>query len=193
MPSTNSITDKLTAKQKDNLLKVAREAIQYGFTHKRPPKIELKKYSPQLQAEAATFVTLKLVNQLRGCIGTLEAYQPLAQDVADHAYSAAFTDPRFPPLEQDEEPQLHISISILSKPEQIPFETEQELIEQLKPGLDGLIMQYGQHKGTFLPSVWKELPEKQEFLGHLKQKAGLPSDFWSKDIRVSRYHTELID
>ncbi|WP_196137555.1 AmmeMemoRadiSam system protein A [Aliikangiella sp. G2MR2-5] len=188
MPST-----KLTLKDKQNILQVAHHAIQYGLTYKEPPVLELEKYSDNLKAQGASFVTLKEGNQLRGCIGTLEPYQPLIQDVAEHAYAAAFNDPRFPPVNSIEEPLLHISVSILSPPSEIEFASEADLLSQINPNVDGLILKFNGHKGTFLPSVWKDLPEKEIFLAHLKQKAGLDQGFWHENIRVFRYTTDVID
>lgn len=188
MPSS-----KLTLKDKKTLLTTARHAIQYGLTYAKSPKLELEKYTPVLLEKGASFVTLTESNQLRGCIGTLEAYQPLIQDVADHAYAAAFKDPRFPPVKHIEEPLLHISISILSPAVPIDFNSEQDLISQLIPGEDGLILEYQNNKGTFLPSVWQQLKSPQTFLNHLKAKAGLNEDFWDEEIKVSRYTCVSID
>jgi len=105
---------------------------------------------------------------------------------------AAFRDPRFPPLAADEFDELDIHLSILTPAEPVSFTSEQELITQLQPGIDGLILEEGHRRGTFLPSVWEQLPEPQQFLRHLKQKAGLSPDYWSENIRISRYRTEMI-
>jgi len=183
----------LSQKDKQTLLKTARHTIQYGLTYKKPPSLELDKYTPELQAIGASFVTLKEANKLRGCIGTLTAYQPLIQDVAEHAYAAAFKDPRFTPINPLEEPLLHISISILSPAKAMQFESEQDLLAQLKPGKDGLILEYKKQKSTFLPAVWQQLTGAREFLHHLKQKAGLSANFWHAEIKISRYHCENID
>lgn len=139
---------------------------------------------------AATFVTLKRHGELRGCIGTLEAHQPLLLDVAEHAFAAAFRDPRFEPVTERELDELELSISVLGEPEEIRFADEQDLLKQLRPHDDGLILQEGSRRGTFLPSVWDSLPDPPEFLAHLKLKAGLPSDYWSGSLRVWRYTTE---
>ena len=147
---------------------------------------------PELKEERATFVTLTIHGNLRGCIGMLEACRPLAEDVAENAVSAAFHDPRFPPLSEDEFEQLEIHISILSPPEEMIFSSEDDLLEQIRPGTDGLILQEGFQRGTFLPSVWEELPETEIFFEHLKMKAGLPAGYWSDTLRVFRYTTEYI-
>jgi len=146
----------------------------------------------ELLEQRATFVTLTLNGNLRGCIGMLEAYRPLAEDIAENAVSAAFRDPRFPPLSRAEFDDLKISISILSPPEEITFSSEEDLLSQIRPGIDGLILQEGFQKGTFLPSVWEELPKTKLFFEHLKLKAGLPAGYWSGTLRVFRYTAEYI-
>jgi len=192
MPSTKD-KFKLSPKDWQTLLTVARHAIKYGLSYKKVPLMELEKYSDALQRPGASFVTLKESNVLRGCIGTLEAYQPLVQDVAEHAFAAAFRDPRFSPINHIEEPVVHISISVLSPSEVMNFESENDLLSQIEVGKDGLILEYKNNKGTFLPSVWEQLPDKQDFLNHLKQKAGLAADFWNDDIKIGRYFTQTID
>jgi len=144
----------------------------------------------ELTEKRATFVTLTLSGHLRGCIGMLEACRPLARDVAQNAVSAAFHDPRFPPLSRDEFDALNISISVLSPPEEMTFSSEADLKEKIRLGIDGLILQEGFQKGTFLPSVWEELPEREIFFEHLKLKAGLPAGYWSDTLRVFRYTAE---
>ncbi|HEY9051535.1 MAG TPA: AmmeMemoRadiSam system protein A [Gammaproteobacteria bacterium] len=179
----------LTAEEKTILLDIARESINYGLKHGKPIPVTAADYSNTLQQDAATFVTLNLNNQLRGCIGTLEAYQPLIKDVADHAFAAAFHDSRFPPLTAAESIHLDIHISILTPSTPMSFISEEDLIRQIQPGVDGLILEDGFHKGTFLPSVWEGLSTAKEFLQHLKLKAGLGKNYWSENIKVSRYRT----
>lgn len=120
----------------------------------------------------------------------LEACRPLAEDVAANAAAAAFADPRFPPLTKNEFEKLEIHISVLSPPEELSFSSEEDVLNQIRPGIDGLILQDGFYRGTFLPSVWEELPEKKDFWMHLKLKAGLPVTYWSDTVRVFRYTTE---
>jgi AmmeMemoRadiSam system protein A len=144
----------------------------------------------ELMELRATFVTLTMGGQLRGCIGMLEACRPLAEDVAANAVAAAFEDPRFPPLTKREFESLEIHISVLSPTEELRFSSEEDALHQIRPGIDGLILQDGFYRGTFLPSVWEELPQKALFWAHLKQKAGLPVDYWSETLRVFRYTTE---
>ena len=122
----------------------------------------------------------------------LETTRPLAEDIAENAFLAAFRDPRFPPLADDELGELEIHLSILTPAEPVSFTSEKDLITRLQPGIDGLILEEGHRRGTFLPSVWEQLPEPEQFLRHLKQKAGLPPDHWSDSIRIFRYRTEMI-
>lgn len=190
MPSTINNTDiSLDPGEKNTLLKVARESISYGMTYHKPMPINVHDYSFNLQQLRATFVTLNLHQQLRGCIGTLEAHQPLIQDVAEHAFAAAFQDTRFTPVTSNEIPHLDIHISILTPATSIQFTSEKDLLRQLQPGVDGLILQAGHHRGTFLPSVWDQLAEPEQFLRHLKMKAGLAENYWSADVKISRYRT----
>jgi len=182
----------LTKEQAKTLLQVAKESIQQGLDKNQPLSVVLSDYTEELQENRASFVTLEIHQQLRGCIGTLWAYQPLIRDVAYHAYAAAFSDPRFPKLTREEFPLLDIHISILSLPSPISFESEEHLIEQLRSGIDGLILTEGAHKGTFLPSVWESLSNPNDFISHLKQKAGLSPNYWSDTIKVERYTTESI-
>lgn len=144
----------------------------------------------ELKEKRATFVTLTINGALRGCIGMLEACRPLAEDVAGNARAAAFEDPRFAPLSIEEFEKLEIHISVLSPPEEMVFSSERNLLEQIRPGMDGLILQEGGMRGTFLPSVWEELPDPDLFLMHLKMKAGLPAAYWSDSLRVFRYTAE---
>ena len=177
----------LSDADKQVLLDIAKQSIHHGLSNGAPLSVNSSNYSEALQQTAATFVTLNLQGQLRGCIGTLEAFQPLIRDVAEHAYAAAFKDPRFSPLSAAEEALLDIHISILTPAKPMSFSSQQDLIAQLKPGEDGLILQAGFNKGTFLPSVWESLPDPRDFLQHLKMKAGLPGNYWSDDIKISRY------
>jgi AmmeMemoRadiSam system protein A len=172
------------------LLDLARASIDHGLREGRPLPVREADYSPALRARRAAFVTLHESGALRGCIGHLEAVAALVRDVADNAFAAAFRDPRFPPVTADEVGLLHIEISVLTPAEPLRFESEADLLTQLVPGRDGLILVDGPFRGTFLPSVWDSLPEPRKFLQHLKRKAGLPADHWSDRVRVERYRTE---
>lgn len=185
-----SFTNLLSNADRAVLLDIARTSIQHGLHHDHALAVNLDDYSETLRPLRATFVTLEISGQLRGCIGTLAAYQPLAQDVAAHAFAAAFEDPRFPKLRPDEFPQLDIHLSVLSPPEPLSFESEEELLAQLRPNVDGLILQFRHYRSTFLPAVWENLPDPYVFLMQLKVKAGLPLDFWSPELRAERYTTE---
>ncbi len=182
----------LNKKNKRILLDLAYQSIQTGLGTGHPLSIDLRDYPNEFSQQRATFVTLEKNKQLRGCIGMLEAVFPLAEDVCENAFSAAFKDPRFPPVEQAEIDELDIHISILSPSEEILFTSEQDLIAKIRPNIDGLILQSGSRKGTFLPSVWQSIPTSKQFLQHLKQKAGVAKNYWSDQIKVYRYTTETV-
>lgn len=184
MPSSE-----LSLSDRHILLALARQSIAHGLKEHKALKVNPADYSDILQQQRATFVTLQIQQQLRGCIGTLTAYQTLVEDVAEHAYAAAFRDTRFPPLDAGEFDQLEIHISILTPAVPLSFSSEQDLVRQLRSGVDGLILEYGFNKGTFLPSVWESLPDAGDFLRQLKRKAGLNQNFWSDEIKISRYET----
>ncbi|RKZ38032.1 MAG: AmmeMemoRadiSam system protein A [Gammaproteobacteria bacterium] len=180
----------LSPKDQETLLQVARTAIQYGLEKGAPPKVEVSSFSPSLQAVRATFVTLEIAQRLRGCIGSLEASQAMVVDTAQHAYAAAFSDPRFPRLQKNEFPGLEMHISVLSPTSPLPFEGVDDLLRQLQPGIDGLIIAENGRRGTFLPTVWKSLPDPGAFLLQLKRKAGIPDD--SSSFQAWRYTTESV-
>lgn len=169
--------------QGKTLLTLARSAIaeRFGAAHSPSPQ------DAWLHEPGATFVTLTLDNQLRGCIGSLEAYRPLGDDVRHNAVAAAFHDPRFDPLTAQEFADTTVEVSLLSAAQPLRFSSEGDALAQLRPGMDGLILEFGRHRGTFLPQVWEQLPAPNAFMTHLKNKAGLPHDFWSDGIRLSRY------
>jgi AmmeMemoRadiSam system protein A len=169
------------------LLALAREALEEKFGRRPMRAGDLE---PWLEKQAATFVTLRKAGELRGCIGTLTPRRSLFEDVRENARSAAFNDPRFPELTVDELEEIEIDVSLLSPVEPIDFDSEEDLLEQLRPGVDGLVLEEGFHRGTFLPQVWDQLPKPRDFLRHLKRKAGLEKDFWSEDVKVSRYTVE---
>ena len=179
----------LTAVQRARLLAIARDSIAHGLEWGAPFTIDPEHEAPALRAQRASFVTLEEADQLRGCIGHLEAVTALACDVAENAHAAAFCDPRFPPLSAEELPRVRIAISVLTPPQPLVFASEAELLAMIEPGLDGLILSEGRRRGTFLPSVWSQLPSPEAFLRHLKQKAGLAPAHWSEHIQVARYRT----
>jgi AmmeMemoRadiSam system protein A len=171
------------------LLTVAEDTIAYGLEAGRYRSVEEEDYRIRLGKRGASFVTLYLHDQLRGCIGNLNASRPLIEDVAHNAYAAAFKDPRFEPVTWSEFLELQIEISVLSPLQGLKFESESALLDQLRPGIDGVVFEAGQFRATFLPKVWQHIPAKRAFLGELKNKAGLKSDFWSNDVSVQRYTT----
>ena len=186
-PTSLNMSTDLSKEAESVLLQVAREAIAHMLTYGCRMHVDLDKYASELHEKRATFVTLHLYQELRGCVGSLEAYQPLATDVAYNAYAAAFCDPRFSALTEDEFKDVEIHITILNPAEEISFKSEEDLLSQLRPHVDGLILSDGDRRGTFLPAVWESLPEPREFLKHLKLKAGLPVNYWSDTLRVKRY------
>jgi AmmeMemoRadiSam system protein A len=167
------------------LVTLARSAIGAEFGR---PKSSAE--HAELERLGATFVTLRMSDDLRGCIGTLEPVRNLRHDVQENARRAAFSDPRFPPLSQAELDAVDVEVSLLGASETMIFDDEDHLIAQLRPGVDGLILSYGLRRGTFLPQVWESLPEPQGFLRELKRKAGLPHDFWHRNLEVARYTVE---
>lgn len=165
------------------LLSLARAAIaaELGIEHAASDT------HPWLRQPGACFITLTAAAQLRGCIGTLRAHRALLEDVRANAVAAAFRDPRFKPLAASEFSGVAVEISVLSALEPMTVADEQDAIRQLRPGVDGVVFQYGHHSGTFLPQVWESLAEPAEFLAHLRYKAGLPPDFWDSEVKLSRY------
>ena len=172
------------------LLSVALDSINSGLHHGKPVRLNSADYSTHLAAQRASFVTLKLGETLRGCIGTLEARSSLVESIADNAYAAAFSDPRFPALDASEVEDLIIEVSVLSPLEPVSVTSEQELLEKMRPGEAGWLLQENGYRGTFLPSVWESLGEPAEFLRHLKVKAGLAPDYWSDTLQIWRYTTD---
>ncbi len=169
------------------LVDVAWRAVRAGLDDGAPLVVRAADYPDQLRTPRATFVTLQRRGDLRGCIGSLVARRPLVEDVAHNAYAAAFSDPRFPPLARHELEGLDVHLSVLSPMEPLTFRSEADLLGQIRPGVDGLLLEEGRHVGTFLPSVWESLPDAETFWRALKRKAGLPADYWSPSLRVSRY------
>lgn len=165
------------------LLAIARGAIAAELGETSPSFGHAK----WLDEPGATFVTLTHAGALRGCIGSLVAERALRTDVESNALAAAFRDPRFSPLSAHEYREIEVEVSLLSAMQPITFEEESQALALLRPGVDGVLLEYGWRRGTFLPQVWDQLPEPRAFLAHLKQKAGLPADFWAEEIRLSRY------
>jgi hypothetical protein len=165
------------------LLPIARAAISTALGQ----PLQVAEDAIWLQELGACFVTLTQQGQLRGCIGTLEAYRPLLVDVKANAVNAAMRDPRFRPLTAAELPVTEIEVSVLSTMEAMHFDGERDALTQLRPGIDGVVLEFDRRRSTFLPQVWEQLPTAAEFMAHLKQKAGLPVEFWAEGMRLSRY------
>jgi AmmeMemoRadiSam system protein A len=175
------------------LLDVAAAAIEHGLRTGRVLEVDSSRYPEPLRAHRATFVTVDRDGRLLGCIGTIHAQTSAVEDVAKNAHGAVLFDPRCPKLEPDDVADLRIHISLLTEPAPMAFASEEDLVRQLRPGVDGLLLEDGFYRGTFLPVVWESLPDPRDFLRHLKQKAGLPPTYWSDTVRVSRYTTEVIE
>ncbi|MGD9164848.1 MAG: AmmeMemoRadiSam system protein A [Chromatiales bacterium] len=180
----------LSPQDRETLLDIARRSIRYGLDKGSPLPIGSEDFDAPLRAVRASFVTLNHSGMLRGCIGHLEATLPLVEDVAENAFSAAFRDPRFPALTDAEYAGLELHISVLTPAEPLACDSERDLLRQMRPYRDGLILSEGLRRGTFLPSVWEQLPDPRDFLLHLKRKAGLPDEYWSPSLQVYRYETE---
>jgi len=183
--------DKLTSDEKDILLSLAREALEIGVKGEALPSLELGSLPPRLQKLGASFVTLTINGNLRGCIGALEPYQPLAEDVREHAVAAALSDFRFPPVRPEELPDIHIEVSRLTTPEPLIYASPEDLLTRLRPGTDGVLLRDGSRRATFLPQVWEKVPDPAEFLDHLCQKMGVKSGLWrERQLQVSIYQVE---
>ena len=183
-----------SSEDREALLGIARASIRHGLEHGSPLRVDPDRFSPRLREPGACFVTLRRSGRLRGCVGSLDATRSLVEDVAHNAFASAFRDSRFEPLtEEEERAGLDVHLSILTPPEPLPCRSEAELLSKLQPGIDGLILQDGPHRATFLPSVWESLTEPKKFLTELKRKAGLSENHWSEGIRFQRYRAESVE
>jgi AmmeMemoRadiSam system protein A len=181
----------LAPQDRQALLKLARKTIIRQARGQGLPDVDLDAVSEDLRRDAACFVTLTKHGQLRGCIGSLEARQPLVLDVRDNAIGAAFRDPRFPPVSAGEVGDLHVEISVLSHPEPLDYDGAEDLIAKLRPGIDGVVIERGWNRATFLPQVWEKLPDPHQFLQHLCLKAYLPADAYKRSgLDVYTYQVE---
>ena len=175
--------DQPDAEKGATLLKLARSEIGSKLGHRIP----LPAHAGWLDEPGASFVTLTRQGELRGCIGTLEAHRSLGEDVRENAVAAAFHDPRFMPLTRMEFDEIRVEVSLLSPTEPLVVTSEADALARLRPNVDGVVLEYGHYRSTFLPQVWEQLPDPAEFLAHLKRKAGLSMDFWAEQVRLSRY------
>lgn len=177
--------------EKTTLLALARKSIQQAVDRQPLDNLDISDFSPALQELRATFVTLTKRGALRGCIGALEAYQPLVLDVQEHAVAAATQDYRFPAVKPEEMESINIEISVLTPPVDLVYQTPEELLEKLRPGMDGVIIRDGASRATFLPQVWDQINSKNDFLSALCSKMGASSDLWKRRaLKVQTYQVD---
>jgi AmmeMemoRadiSam system protein A len=183
--------DHLSVQEKNTLLRLAREALVLGVRGDPLPDLDIRSFTPKLVQPGATFVTLTKNQELRGCIGSLEAKRSLAEDVRIHAVAAALEDYRFPPVLENEVSMISIEISRLTTPTKVAFQNPDELISKIRPGIDGVIIKQGVRRATFLPQVWEKVPEIDNFLGMLCRKMGVSSNCWqSEGVDIFTYQVE---
>ncbi len=183
--------EQLTPEEKRILLRLAREALEAAVRGGQRQPLEMDSLPPRLREQGASFVTLTIGGNLRGCIGALEPYQPLAEDVCEHAVAAALQDFRFPPVQSDELPHIEIEISRLTLPVPLDYTTPEDLLAKLRPGIDGVILRDGFRRATFLPQVWQKLPAPADFLDNLCYKMGVSPRLWrQKHLEVLVYQVE---
>jgi AmmeMemoRadiSam system protein A len=181
----------LSEEDKHLLLRLARQSIELAVNHRPLPEIRLDDVSILLRENGASFVTLSIGGKLRGCIGALEPYQPLVQDVCEHAAAAALEDYRFPQVTLKEVPLLQIEISRLTPPQPLVYTSPDELLLKLRPHIDGVVLRDGMHRSTFLPQVWEKIPDPAMFLSQLCQKMGAPANHWRRSpLSVFTYQVE---
>jgi len=183
--------EKLTLDEQKELLRAAREAIEHRVQGKKLSPIQTSSLTSSLRRQGASFVTLTISGQLRGCIGALEAYQPLVDDVREHAVAAAFEDPRFPPLSEDELSRIQIEVSHLTRPVPLEYKDADDLLSKLRPHVDGVIIKDGLRRATFLPQVWEKLPDPSDFMDNLCYKMGAARRHWrNKHLDVFIYQVD---
>ena len=181
----------LTNEEKSTLLRLAREALEGSVRGKPLPVVDLETLPANLRANGASFVTLTVNGELRGCVGTLVARQPLAQDVREQTVSAALHDFRFSPVQERELDQIRIEVSRLTPPVALAYSSPEDLRAKLRPHVDGVILHYGARRATYLPQVWKKLPDPDQFLGSLCEKMGTEPEFWQySPVSVETYQVE---
>lgn len=186
-----TLEDKLTLEEKQTLLRLARDAMERGVKGEKLSPLDRSVLPPHLREPGASFITLTVHGELRGCIGALEAHQPLAEDVREHAIASALEDPRFPPVREEELNSIQIEVSRLTRPTPLEYRDAQDLLSKLHPHVDGVILRYGFHRATFLPQVWEKIPDSARFLDNLCYKMGVNSDLWrSKHLDVLTYQVE---
>jgi AmmeMemoRadiSam system protein A len=181
----------LSVEEQHLLLRIARQALEACVCGLALPPVDWDSLPARFQEPGATFVTLTRQGQLRGCIGTLEAHQPLAEDVREHAQAAALEDYRFMQVAPEELPSLTIEISRLTSPQPLAYQGPEDLISKLRPGVDGVVLRDGFRRATFLPQVWEKIADPELFLSHLCQKMGVSPTGWrQKKLEVFIYQVE---
>lgn len=183
--------DELTLQERTTLLRLARQALEYGVRGEKIPALDGSTLTPKLREHGASFVTLSVRGQLRGCIGALDPYQSLAEDVREHAVAAALDDPRFPAVSERELNGIQIEVSRLTRPVPLDYTDANDLLSKLRPHVDGVILRDPQRRATFLPQVWEKIPDPADFLGNLCYKMGLPPEAWRRQhLDVFTYQVE---
>jgi AmmeMemoRadiSam system protein A len=189
--NTTLASNQLSPDDREQLLRLARLALEEGLRRGQLSHLDLAALPPQLRQDGVAFVTLTVGGQLRGCIGGLEAVQPLAEDVRQHALAAGTCDYRFPPVQPEELPEILIEISRLTSPQSLEYECPEDLLAALHPGVDGVVLVDGYRRATFLPQVWEKIPEPDRFLSLLCQKLGASPNLWQqKKLTVLIYRVE---
>ena len=187
-------TNRLTEEEGRQLLSEARKTIEAALFDQKAEKIPDSSVSDKFSQRRGTFVTLTIDHNLRGCIGHIIPQETLIEGVRLNALNAAFRDPRFRPLSKKEWARVKIEVSVLTDPQELPYKDAQDLLEKLRPGVDGVILNKGYHQATFLPQVWDQLPDKRDFLTHLCMKAGLDGDAWKKEeLAVQIYQVQAFE
>jgi AmmeMemoRadiSam system protein A len=190
----SAMDEGLTPEEQHLLLKLARQALEDAVCNEPSKVLDLESLPPNLRKEGTTFVTLTRDGQLRGCIGGLEPYLPLAEDVRTHAVAAAFEDFRFPPLRPEELPEIKIEISRLTMPRVMDYDCQEDLLLRLRPGIDGVVLRDGRRQATFLPQVWEKIRDPELFLDQLCLKMGSPPNLWRlQRVQVFTYEVEKFE
>jgi len=183
--------EKLTFEEQKILLRLAREAMERGVKGEEVPALDQSSLPPSLREDGSSFITLIAQGQLRGCIGSLDPYQSLAEDVREHAVAAALNDPRFPAVREDELNGIRVEVSRLTRPIPLEYKDANDLLSKLHPYVDGVILRDAFHRVTFLPQVWEKISDPAEFLNNLCYKMGVKHDLWrSKHFEVLTYQVE---
>ena len=183
--------DELTLEERKTLLRLARDAMEHGVRGEKLSPLDESTLTPKLREDGASFVTLTVRGELRGCIGALEQYQSLAQDVREHAAAAALEDPRFPAVRERELNGIQIEVSRLTRPVLLEYTDAGDLLSKLRPHVDGVILRDASHRATFLPQVWEKIPDTAEFLNNLCYKLGVQPQAWrTKHFDVLTYQVE---